>query len=295
MSKWLNELKITFSTNNATMKLLMINVAVFVLYNIIFVTELFFNSNAPVSSLISRNLSLPSSFSLVIYKPWSYFTYMFFHTDVFHILFNMLALYWIGNLFEEYLGSKKLVAVYIVSGLCGGLLFQLAYNTLPLFSSVAAGSQLIGASAGIVGLMVATAVLIPNHEVMLILLGQVKLKWLVIVLVLLFYFNIPKSNAGGEISHLGGALFGYLFMIYLRKGTDLTKWMQNILGIFTNERKTKMRILEKTKLNDEQYNQRKKIMEETVDSILDKINKSGYNSLTKEEKDILYRASNRKN
>ncbi|MBL0051166.1 MAG: rhomboid family intramembrane serine protease [Bacteroidetes bacterium] len=294
MSKWLNELKITFSTNNATMKLLMINVAVFVVYNIIFVTELFFNSNAPVSSLISNNLSLPSSFSLVIFKPWSYFTYMFFHTDVFHILFNMLALYWIGNLFEEYLGSKKLVAVYIVSGLCGGLLFQLAYNTLPLFSSVAAGSQLIGASAGIVGLMVATAVLIPNHEVMLILLGQVKLKWLVIVLVLLFYFNIPKSNAGGEISHLGGALFGYLFMIYLRKGTDLTKWMQNILGIFTNERKTKMRILEKTKLNDEQYNQRKKIMEETVDSILDKINKSGYNSLTKEEKDILYRASNRK-
>jgi membrane associated rhomboid family serine protease len=206
----------------------------------------------------------------------------------------MLALNWIGNLFEEYLGSKKLVAVYIVSGLCGGLLFQLAYNTLPLFSSVAASSQLIGASAGIVGLMVATAVLIPNHEVMLILLGQVKLKWLVIVLVLLFYFNIPKSNAGGEISHLGGAFFGYIFMIYLRKGTDLTKWMQNILGIFTNDRKTKMRILEKTKLTDEQYNQRKKIMEETVDSILDKINKSGYNSLTKEEKDILYRASNRK-
>ena len=118
MSKWLNELKITFSTNNATMKLLMINVAVFVVYNIIFVTELFFNSNAPVSSLISNNLSLPSSFSLVIFKPWSYFTYMFFHTDVFHILFNMLALYWIGNLFEEYLGSKKLVTMPQCSVLC---------------------------------------------------------------------------------------------------------------------------------------------------------------------------------
>jgi membrane associated rhomboid family serine protease len=208
---------------------------------------------------------------------------MFLHVQFFHILFNMLWLYWFGEIFVLYLGDKKVLPLYIIGGLSGALIYILAYNLLPVFKPVVEISYMLGASASIFAIVFAAATLNPDHEIGLILIGAVKIKYIALVSLLLDVITIPYSNAGGYIAHVGGALSGFLFIKALRSGWDVT-------AIF--RRKTKVKVAYKSAAAKSASGPaRGKGEQEKVDEILDKIARSGYESLTKEEKDFLFHYS----
>jgi len=232
-------------------------------------------------------LRLPAYLPKLLTHFWTPVTYMFMHAGIWHILFNMLWLYWFGQIFEEYLGKKRILGLYFMGGLAGAFLFVLSYNTLPVFThspGLVAGSTLVGASASVMAIMVATATLLPDYTISLILIGPVRLKWLVLVLVLIDFLGITGFNAGGELSHLGGALIGFLYIKQLHRGHD---WIGNIAKLFKPQ-KAKMKVV----ANNPSRKSYDLPRQEEIDLILDKISRSGYDSLSKQEKEILFRASN---
>ena len=206
------------------------------------------------------------------------------HAGILHILFNMLWLYWMGQIFEEYLGNKRTIGLYMMGGLAGALAYLLCLNYLPAFSNshAAIGSTIVGASASVMAIVVATATLLPNYTISLILIGPVKLKWLVFVILVIDFLGIIGPNAGGEIAHLGGALLGFIYIKQLQKGRD---WITGIANIFKS----------KSKLKVVHYNTGKNSIEyprqDEIDRILDKISQSGVDSLSRQEKETLARAS----
>ncbi|GAC1305372.1 MAG: rhomboid family intramembrane serine protease [Mucilaginibacter sp.] len=262
-----------------------INIVIFLLVNIPGVTEqLFFGSNL-VDSYSTDYLALPAYLPKLLTRFWTPFTYMFMHAGIFHILFNMLWLYWFGQIFEEYLGKKRTLGLYILGGLSGAFLFLLAFNTIPAFTHIHAANTavMVGASASVMAVIVATATLLPDYTIPLIFIGPVRLKWLAIFFVVIDFLGITGLNAGGEISHLGGALFGYIYVVQLQKGND---WIGNIGKLFKT--RSKLKIAAKNIAKNPSARPR----QEDVDLILDKISKSGYDSLSKQEKEVLFRASN---
>jgi len=197
----------------------------------------------------------------------------------------MLWLYWFGQIFEEYLGNNRTLGLYFMGGIAGAILFILSYNTLPFFThqNAAYFSTLAGASAGVMAIMIATATLLPNYAISLIFIGPVKLKWLALFFVILDFLGIAGSNAGGELSHLGGALMGFVYIKQLQRGHD---WVGTIANLFKPKPKLKVVSKNTSKSSNDLPRQ------EDIDLILDKISKSGYDSLSKQEKEILFRASN---
>lgn len=262
-----------------------INIVVFLAINIPAVIEkLFFESNF-IASHLNDYLSLPAYLPKLLTRFWTPFTYMFMHAGVLHILFNMLWLYWFGQIFEEYVGKKRTLGLYIMGGLAGALLFILAFNTIPAFTRANAAyvSVMVGASASVMAIIVATATLLPDYTISLIFIGPVRLKWLALFFVIMDFLGITGLNAGGEISHLGGALLGYVYIRQLQNGHD---WIGNIDKLFRGRPKLKI-VAKNTSKNPSALPR-----QEEVDVILDKISKSGYDSLSKQEKEILFRASN---
>ena len=259
-----------------------INVFAYLLVNGTGVIErLFFRSNV-IEYYANEYLLLPSYLPKLAIRFWTPLTYMFMHAGVFHILFNMLWLYWIGQIFEEYLGNKRTIGLYILGGLTGALFFIAAYNLFPFFSEVVTGSTVVGASASVMAIIVATATLLPDYSLNLMLLGPVKLKWIAIFYVVLDFLSIAGPNAGGEFAHLGGALFGFIYIKQLQRGND---WIGAITGIF--KPKSKMKVVAK----NSDRNSPGKPRQDEIDRILDKISQTGYDSLNKQEKEILFRAS----
>lgn len=285
---FVNDIKHQFSSSNSLIKLLYVNAGVFLVT--IILTLISFLINKPVFHL-TEWFAVPASFSELIYKPWTPLTYMFLHEGLWHILFNMLMLYFTGIIFNQYLGENKITSVYILSGLSGATLYLLAYNIFPVFAAEKEFAVCLGASASVIGILVAIATYVPNLEVRLFGILPVKLKWIAIVLILLDFINLPKDgNAGGHIAHLGGAIFGYLFVVRYRKGNDISRGFSNFLekvkNLFSFKKKSKLRVkyTSSTKTNAaKEANQQAK-----VDAILDKISKSGYDSLSKEEKEFLF-------
>lgn len=291
MSKLLNDIKLSFGNAKALYRLMLINVLVFLTVQIIRLAFFFTGNDASeASQLIAHYFGLYASVDLFITKPWTFITYMFLHIEFFHIFFNLLIFYWTGRLFTEYLGNDKLWAIYILGALTGAFLYVVAYNVLPVFNQSVNAANLMGASAGVIAVMVAIATLLPDYTVMLLIFGQVKLKYIALFSVLLYAISIPDGNAGGNIAHLGGALFGFMMIRQLRSGNDLTAWLINLAQRFS---KPKIRVVhsKKNKATDEEYLERQKAKQETIDQILDKISQSGYGSLTAEEKEILFKAS----
>lgn len=273
-------------SNNAVRKIITINVLIFLLLAVADVFSFLLNS-AFSSGVITTYLTLPASLSEFIHRPWSIVTYMFLHSGFLHILFNMLWLYWMGSILHEYLGNRRVYQAYFLGGIFGGLIFILAYNVFPAFSGVKDIAYALGASAGVLSIVVATATLLPDYEVQLMFVGSVKLKWIALVSVLLDLISIPNGNAGGHIAHIGGALFGFLFIKQLRNTTILDKITDRFANIF--KPRSKLKVHYKTTYmkteNDSKPSQHE------VDIILDKISRSGYDSLTKREKEILFKAS----
>ena len=248
-------------------------------------------------SWMINQLALPSDIGTFLTKPWTLITYFFTHERFFHILFNMLFFYWFGKIIYEFLGNNKLINLYVLGGLMGGFLFILIYNLIPYYSGLVELSILLGASAGVFAVVVGAATFMPNYTVFLLFLGPVKIKYIAIFYVLLSFFNIDGSNAGGELSHLGGALIGFLYIHQIKKGNDfgqpIISFITFIKSLFVPNPKIKVSYKNpKTKSQKRKPPSGSSNIDQTeIDAILDKISDGGYESLTKEEKQKLFNAS----
>ena len=281
----------SFKSGSTLTKLIYINLGLFVIVGLGSAILTLFN----VSNVWTTILMLPSKFSLLIIRPWSIITYMFLHLNFIHLLFNILTFYWFGNLFMQYYSQKELVGLYITSGILGGVLYMLAYSIFPYFADKY--GDLTGASAAVMGIIVAVAVTAPDRLIRLMFIGDVKLKWIAIVGIIISLLNVASENAGGNISHIGGALGGYLFVLASRKGKDITAWVNRPINFLANlfNRSPKMKVTYNNRpMTDQEYNYNKKQEAENIDKILDKIKKSGYESLSKEEKRQLFSASGKR-
>jgi len=290
MDSILNNLKQEFKQGTILNKLIYINVGVFLLFSILGVFSFMFQFNL---SPVLDQLYLPAENSKLLSQPWAFITYMFLHNGFLHLLFNMVWLHFAGKIFLQYLNPKQLLSTYILGGVSGGLIFIIAYNYIPVLAIYTQNAQALGASAAVLAIMVAIATYTPNYSVRFPFIGIVKLKHIAIFSVMLDLLSIPKGNAGGHIAHLGGALFGYLYIKQLKKGNDFsigfTKWINNISNLF--KPKSKLKTVHKRKQTDTQFNTEKSVQQIAVDIVLEKISKSGYESLSKEEKATLFSAS----
>jgi len=293
MNTIFNDIKNAFTRQgNALNQLILINILVFVSLILLEVIMKFTFGEAYYLWVV-RELSLPSDPALFIRRPWTLFTYFFTHRGFLHIIFNMLNLYWFGQILREYLGDKKLVSLYILGGLAGGLLYLLVYNFVPFFI-VRGSAVMIGASASVLAITVAAATLLPDFSFNLILFGPVKIKWIALFLILLSISGAVGQNAGGNIAHLGGAILGYIFIRQLQRGNDLGRPIHSFWSFITNlfSRRPKMKVTYNNPGTTTTYRSVQNRPSQTeIDIILDKISQSGYESLSKEEKQKLFQAS----
>lgn len=294
MSSIIDDLKNTFSRSNSGLnQIMLINVIVFVLL-IFLKVFLTISGYQEYYTIITNQIFLPASIDNFIYKPWTLFTYFFTHESFFHIIFNMLALYWFGLLITEFLGSRRLISIFFFGGITGGLMYLLMYNTIPFFATKATFTALLGASGGVYAVVLGAAVLLPNYTFFMLFLGPVKIKWIACFYLLLSIAESIGPNAGGNLAHLGGAGFGALYIWQLRKGNDIGKpfnmfysWVGNI---FKSSPKMKVTYKSAEKSKNTTYNPQN-VSQDEIDAILDKISNYGYEKLTKEEKQKLFKAS----
>ena len=299
MADILNDLKRTFQQGNIVVRLIYINVAAFIISTLLSVVLGLFNVN--VAEFL-RDLYLPADLLQLLRRPWTLITYMFMHAGLWHLLGNMLWLYWFGRLFLYFFSAKHLRGLYVVGGLLGALLYIVAYNLFPMFENQLYSATLVGASASVLAIAIATAVREPEYRINLMLIGPVKLKYFALFIVLFDALYVGSNNAGGHIAHLGGALAGWWFAKGVSQGRDITHWVNVCIDAISRlfdkrerkPRRPKMKVhTTNSRTADYEYNAHKKAQSDEVDKILDKLKKSGYSSLSDEEKRRLFEASKR--
>lgn len=283
-------LKYQFTRLSVAEKLIAINVAVYIVNGLL--TFLLGLS----SNFILRWFELPKDFFNFMTQPWSLVTYSFFHGGLWHLFWNMVLLYFSARIFLNLFGPKKLINVYFLGVILGGLTFLLSYNVFPALMGMQ--TALIGASAGVTAVLIFICAYIPNQEVRLFFFN-VKLWYIGAFFVLIDLVQIPVSgNAGGHLAHLGGALLGYVYARQLVKGRDIgegfSKFTDGLGNIFKkSEKKARMKTVYRKTASADRKAKRdfdKEAKQRKIDSILDKISKSGYESLSKAEKDFLFKA-----
>lgn len=292
MATIINHIETFFKQNSILSKLIIINVSLFLLFKILIVTTTLFNVNFNLMTY----LELPSSLSLLIRRPWSLVSYMFLHYDFLHILFNMLWLYWFGKIFLIFFNSKQLGGLYVLGGIAGAVFFLLAYNIFPYFKNTGVISYLIGASASVMAIVFGVSFYRKDFAINLLFIGRIKIIYVAIFSLILDILALTSGNAGGHFAHIGGALTGIAFGYYYKKGTDITSWINNLIDnivSITRKKPSKMKVKYSNDRFNSEYEYNKKKNEENIeiDHILDKIKKSGYSSLSKEEKKKLFDAS----
>lgn len=295
-----DRIKLFFGSRSSLSELILINVAIWLLIRFFGVFAFLFSSpGSPsafiINSLATKWLAIPALPELLLARPWTLFTYMFLHLEFFHILFNMLWLFWFGQIFLQYLSSRQLVFTYLTGGIAGGIIFMLFYNVFPVYESVLPMSMAMGASASVLAIVVAIAFHMPNFTIYLLLIGPVKIKYVAIFTVFIDFLMIMSDNSGGHIAHLGGALWGFIFARALAIGVDMSQPFKSLSfkgfsGIFRKKKKTPFTYIytNDKPLTDEEYNYKKVENQKRIDIILDKIKLSGYDSLTREEKEFLF-------
>ena len=291
-----DNIKSSFRKGSSVTRLIYINASVFLLISITLIIGYLLN-NQDIPSKTLDLLSVPASLKSLAGRPWTLFTYMFTHKDIWHILFNMLWLYWFGIIFLEYLDQRKLVSVYILGGLCGAVVYILGFNIFPAFKGVVDESVAIGASASVMAVVIAIAAYVPDYTVQLFLLGKIKIKYLALAIFVLTSVMDFSVNSGGKLAHIGGALFGYFYTLSLKKGHDIGRGINWIIDFFATllKPRKKLKVTYKKPATDYDYNKNKKEHQEQINHILDKISKGGYDSLSKVEKDTLFKESQKKN
>lgn len=284
-----NNLSYKFKTADVLTKLIVINAAVFLIVRL----GAFFMGMPP--GWFSRWFVLSDDFETILIRPWSLISYGFLHFDFFHILFNMIWLYWFGRIVLNLFSGKRLLTLYMLGAMSGGLLFALSYSLFPVFQDMR--GYLIGASGAVTAIMIFIATYTPNTEVR-IFTFTLKLWHIALFLFVFDLLRIPSSgNAGGLLAHVGGGVFGYSYAIQLLKGNDIGKWFENLMdwiaNLFKPQAKKPFKKVHRTKRPKAQKSSSsssKSDKQKRIDAILDKIGKSGYDSLTKEEKDFLFKA-----
>ncbi len=289
--------------NNGLTRLIIINVSVFVILKLLWLLTRF--GVAPsFYTEVEKFMMISPVLNEFIVKPWTLITYFFTHFDFLHILFNMLIMYWFGVIFEEFLGSRKLVALYILGGLSGGFLYLILYNTIPYLMQNP-GIGMVGASAGVYAIVLGAATVAPEYRMHLLFFGAVRIKYIAAVYVFLSVIGLGASNVGGNIAHLGGIAIGYFFVRRLAKGDDWSIGVWKVLDAMNNlfKPKPKMKVSHrngngsaKTAKVKMKKNAGRSMRSDTpdqsvIDAILDKISESGYDKLSAEEKQILFKAS----
>jgi membrane associated rhomboid family serine protease len=295
MGIW-DDIKKSFSDGSNLTRLIYLNIAVFLLITIVAVIGFLLN-NPGISEYTLNLFSVPSSLKALLLRPWTLITYMFLHKEIWHILFNMLWLYWFGKIFLEYLDQRKLVAVYLLGGISGAIVYIISFNIFPAFSGVVAESVAIGASASVMAIVIAIAAYVPDYTVQLFLFGRIKIKYLALGIFVFTSVMDFSVNAGGKLAHIGGAFFGYFYTLNLRQGKDIGKGFNKIIDFFATifKPRKKLKVTHKKVANEFEYNKTKVEHQAQINSILDKISKGGYDSLTKEEKATLFKESQMKN
>lgn len=291
------DIKAKIRSGNPVTRLIIINIAVFLVVSILRIL-LFLTGNSYLFDELVGYISFPLSAEELLYKPWTIITYMFTHVALFHIVWNMITLYWFGQILSDYTSTKKIVPLYVLGGFAGAVLTLLLITFVPVFHPFI-GSPMVGASAGITAIIIAAATLVPNFRLNLLFVGSVKLVYVAIFVVFIDVLSVASyDNVGGNLAHLGGALMGYIYIIQYKKGRDLGAWIARFLSwagdLLKAKPKSKLNVAYKRAVSDDEYNFHKKVTQEQIDRILDKISKSGYESLTKTEKDMLFKASNKK-
>ena len=281
-------------------RLILVNAIVFVLIRLMAVGTWAFGSN---SLAVIQWVAMPSDLWLLLKRPWTLLTYMFAHADLLHILFNMLWLYWIGSIFMEFFSAKHLSGLYLLGGWGGAALYLVAANLMPNL----AGGVLMGASAAVIAVVVATAVYVPDYKIRLLFLGEVAIKWVAIVTVAIALLSLDGGNVGGNVAHIGGALVGAWFALRIKQGRDITRpinsFIDAMMGLF-NGRKFRFPDFKSTTGRKRQTGSGTQhsaanqpddmVSEEELDRILDKIKAAGYDALTDEERDKLFKVSRRR-
>jgi membrane associated rhomboid family serine protease len=284
----LRELINQFRYGSVLKRLIFINSAVFILMVLPGVILKLTGSSFNITEECQAFFSFYSGWEMMLSHPWGILTYQFIHGSIWHLLINMLWLYWMGRIFLEFLGSRKLLSVYLAGGIAGALIFALAYNVFPYFASISHAASLIGSSASVLAITVATATLVPDYTIAVLFFGAVRLKYLAVAAIVIDLLSMTSFNAGGHFAHLGGALFGFIYIRQLRQGTDLLAWLEKLISWIENlflVKRSRLRIVHRQSTGNDLPDQ------ETIDRILDKISQSGYESLTAREKEILFRAS----
>ena len=285
----IDDIKAQFSYGNMITRIILVNLFIFLFIKII---GAFTPPGSELYQSLVNSLALPSEGLKLIKKPWTIFTHMFLHEGFWHIAWNMILLYWFGRIAGDLGGDKRILPLYILGGLAGAASYFI-YAQVTDIVGIA-----YGASAAVTAIIVTAAFLAPDYIIHLILIGSVKLKYVALALILIDVIMISEnSNTGGRVAHLGGALLGGYFVHSLRKGIDITTPIQNILNLFSGIRTTKKRTPMKVVYSkkwpgpSKPKPERTVDVQERIDAILDKINASGYESLNEEEKDFLYKVS----
>lgn len=272
---FLNDIKVSFRTSSIAEKFIYTFVGIFIIGLILPIIYNFF--------------SLPSGVNNFVVKPWTILSYGFLHGNFFHLLFNAIFMFYFGNLFLNFFSSKQFVNYFILGTLAGGICFLL----------LGFGNSLVGASAGLMAILVGLATKIPTYEVRFNLIGGVKLWIIALVYILVSLSGLDGKNAGGNVAHLGGALIGFLYTKQLESGNDIGKWIENILNFFTNllkptQKKSPLKTVYKNShINRKPTHKESKAKQQKIDEILDKISKSGYESLNADEREFLFKSGNK--
>lgn len=287
-----------FASATMLMKIVVINIAVFLVLNIISIVMIFAGEESG-RFIVEQWVAMPGNFGRLARHAWTPLSYMFSQIEPLHLIFNMLWLYWFGIVFQLLSTPKRMISLYLLGGLGGAALYLLAVNTIPYFAGH--GGLLIGSSASVIAIVTATAIMAPDYRMNLLFLGAVSLKWIAIVTIGIDLLSVTGSNAGGHIAHLGGAAVGAIFALGLKRGHDITAPLNSLIDAIVNlfRRRPKVRPA-RFRASGAPSAPRPKAPsaasaadQAELDKILDKIKKSGYSSLTADERARLFDVSRR--
>lgn len=297
-----NRTGFSFRNFGLTEKLILINVAVYLLFMMLAVFAFLFR-RASFVEVIRDTLILPSDVRQLLYKPWTVVTYAFLHAGFWHLFGNMIMLYFSGRFFLTYFSPRRMLNYYFLGTLAGALFFVLSYNIFPVFQDEA-DYKLLGASAAVMAVLVGVATYSPNFQIRFFFIGGIKLWWIAAFFVAKDILYIPIENPGGHIAHLGGSALGFIYSRQLLKGKDIGGWFGNLMdgmvGLFSKRTQQPFKKVYKNKTRPAAGKpadrpgpraQEQKDKQKKIDAILDKISKNGYDSLSKEEKEFLFSIS----
>ncbi len=296
-ARFIDEIWYKYLKGSMLVRIIIINVVVFLVLRILAFVAMFGNIDIQA---VQSWVELPGNLSLLVRRPWTLVTFMFVHYGVLHILFNMLWFYWLGRIFMEFFSPKQLTGLYLMGGWGGALLYLLVANLLPHLAAV--DHFLVGSSVSVLAIIVATAVYVPDYKIGLLFFGEVSIKWIAIVSVLLLILGVDITSLGDGVAHIGGVIVGALYALCIKRGTDITRPLNAVIdaivGLFNGHSFKRISFKRTAKAGGQQRASQQPsrqsvggVSEDELDTILKKIKVSGYDALTDEERDKLFKVS----